>query len=108
MKQNYTFFYVLWLWLWYNKLMMKKGNEMNKEQDRTYKDIAAMADSELSDALLNLQVDRYMNDHDMNDPVMAREIIREALECTLSTQSLSRAPDRADLIDELYNYGYWA
>lgn len=65
--------------------------------DRTYKDIRDIPSEKLAEELLNLRVDHYMA-----DPVMTRELLKELLEREV------KGLDRSELIDELYDGGYWA
>lgn len=65
--------------------------------DRTYKDVRDLPDDRLCDALLDLRVDHYMS-----DPVMTRELLKDLLQREVKGLS------REELIDDLYNEGYWA
>lgn len=64
--------------------------------ERTYKDVADKSTNELARTLVDLLVDRYMA-----DPDMARLMLTELLEKEVTAT-------RSELIDELYDMGYWA
>ena len=65
--------------------------------NRTYKDVRDLAAADLAEELLDLRVDHYMA-----NPDLARELLRELLERDVAKM------DKNELIDELYDEGYWA
>jgi hypothetical protein len=64
--------------------------------EKKFSDVRDMPDAELYEVLINLLVDRYME-----DPTLAREFIRERLEREQSW-------NRRELLEGLYDEGYWS
>lgn len=73
--------------------MMKRGNAV----ERTYRNVAAMSPRELAAALVELRLRHYMA-----NPDMIKDVLVEML-----SKDVAKAA-KSELIDELYNEGYWA
>jgi hypothetical protein len=83
--------------------MMNKGNDM----ERTYSDIMAMTTYELQLALVDIRVEHYMADPDMLRDLL-RELFMRKSNLLGAMLKQNNSLDRSELIDELYNEGYFA
>lgn len=73
--------------------MMKRGNAV----ERNYRNVAAMSPSQLAAALVEVRLRHYMA-----NPDMIKDVLVEMLSKDVAKAS------KSELIDELYNEGYWA
>ena len=76
---------------------------MTNETDRTYEDVRYMNVDQLKEALINLKVERMLN-----DPEEVKEFLKDYFSDLIDTAARHNSEPRCGLMNELYDSGYWS